>query len=214
MKKTSLLFLLMLLSAIAVMAQGTSTKVVYKYIFSEFIPGKIVFRSGKVVEVPLNYNTLTEEMVYPQNGQLMAIDNATMIDTIYIQGRKFIHEKEGFYEVVNTPSVLLLIKHKNTLLAPPKPVGYGGTSETSATNSYSSITAAGGSFNLEVPEGTRLSNQTKFYIKKKDELYRINSLRQAIDAFPKKKSIIKEHVKANKTDFSKAQDIIKLLDVL
>jgi hypothetical protein len=177
----------------------------------EFTPARVIYKSGKVIEIPLNYNTLTEEMVFEQQGQLMAIDNSTLIDTIYLEGRKFIPSKNLFYEVIQVGEVPLFIRHKHKLIPPPKRVGYGGTSETSATNTFNSIQMDGNNYQLETLSDYKLKSEIEYFIWKNKRLFKTSSTSQFVDAYPSKKKLIKKLVKEQVTNFSKTEDVLKLL---
>lgn len=66
------------------------------YLFPEFIQGQVRLKSGTITESRLNYNALTEEMIFENNGKHLAIAKPESIDTIYIQGKKFIPEVKYF----------------------------------------------------------------------------------------------------------------------
>ena len=70
------------------------------YLFPEFIQGEVRLKSGTITGSRLNYNALTEEMIFESNGKYLAIAKPESVDTIYIQGRKFIPEGKIFYEIL------------------------------------------------------------------------------------------------------------------
>ncbi len=79
-------------------------KRLYHYLFPDFAEGKVKQKSGEINKAQLNYNLLTEEMVFEQSGQQMALDKIENIDTVYILDRKFIPAGQVFYEMAtNTP---------------------------------------------------------------------------------------------------------------
>ncbi|MCK7537431.1 MAG: hypothetical protein MZV63_43990 [Marinilabiliales bacterium] len=43
------------------------------YIFPEFTPGTILMKSGRQYEASLNYSTLSEEMIFEDQGKKLAI---------------------------------------------------------------------------------------------------------------------------------------------
>ena len=214
MKRAVIFFFLSLLPIVAAAQNVYKPKAVFQYVFQEFHLAKILYKSGYVKEVPLNYNTLTEEMIFSQDDRLLAIDNASMMDTIYIAGRKFIPRENSFHEVLKAGGVTLYIQHKNNLLPPPKAAGYGSTSETSATDSYSSVLMEGMNYYMEIPTNYRLIPRTEFYVKKANTLYQVNSSGQLISAYPEKKKMIKQKAKEQKTNFNQPEDVLRLLYAL
>ena len=60
------------------------------YVFDSFSKGKVQLKSGTFSEQSLNYNILTGEMIFDNGGRLLAINDPKGVDTVFIQGRKFI----------------------------------------------------------------------------------------------------------------------------
>ncbi|MGD0343322.1 MAG: hypothetical protein ABSA76_16605 [Bacteroidales bacterium] len=50
-------------------------KEISHYIFPSFTKGKILLKTGLTQEVMLNYNSITEEMVFEANGTRLALAN-------------------------------------------------------------------------------------------------------------------------------------------
>ena len=72
------------------------------YLFPEFIQGTILMKAGDTRETLLNYNSLTEEMIFETNGRKLAIAPRDIVrmDTIYINNRKFIPMEDYFIEII------------------------------------------------------------------------------------------------------------------
>ena len=85
MKAYSLSIILIVLIA-KVLAQGNNAS---SYVFPAFVSGTVLQKNGGATDGILNYNTLTQEMLFLQNGIKTVLD-AGNIDTVYIQNKKFI----------------------------------------------------------------------------------------------------------------------------
>ncbi|HOT65045.1 MAG TPA: hypothetical protein PLV98_06430, partial [Dysgonamonadaceae bacterium] len=113
----------------------------YRITFSpEFVSGTILMKDGTKNQAFLNFNAATEEMVFKQNDQVLALADVTLnqIDTIFIEDRKFVvHEKKIMEVLRQSSSYTLFAQYKCRVIPPGKPAGYGGTSQTSASDSYS-----------------------------------------------------------------------------
>ena len=46
---------------------------IYHYVFPEFRKGTVLMKSGTKNEAMLNYNALTDEMIFDQNGKKLAM---------------------------------------------------------------------------------------------------------------------------------------------
>ena len=102
------------------------------YIFPEFTQGVVLLKSGVKNETSLNYNSLTEEMIFDKKGRKLAMaeTDLALIDTVFIEDRKFIVLNGGFVELLYHSTCHLYAEHKGKLKEPGKPAGYGGTSKT------------------------------------------------------------------------------------
>ncbi len=210
--KTKTIFILFFLILIYPLKAQQKGETPSHYIFPEFTRGIIKLRTGQVRELSLNYNSVTEEMVFDNNGQKMALADPMSIDTITIQGRKFIPSQNIFYEIILELPVPLLIHHVTTLRSPGKPAGYGTTSETSAITQTSTLVSSRRIYEIKLPGEYEVTPEPEFMIKQNSRFYKVANSNQLIKYFPEKKEAIKEFVKKNKTNFKKSEDMKKLIE--
>ena len=185
-----------------------------QYVFDQFNPGTVKLKSGKSYKQNLNYNTITNEMVFVDNGKFVAIASPESVDTIYISDRKFIPLNNKFYEVLVTGPMPLLAELTATVSEEGTSIGYGSTTTTSATSSYQSLIRDGGAYGLKLPDGFKVTPKQEFYILKDDKLERVGNERQLAKIFPDKKDAIKDLVKKTNTNFSKSEDVAALVKQL
>lgn len=189
-----------------------SPQYISHYLFPEFTPGKILLKNGTFKESLLNYNSVTEEMIFDQNGKKLALVGVESIDTIYIKDKKFITDGKVFYELADELPVPLLLLHRCSLIQPGKPTGYGGTSETSAITVTSSIYMSRGIYELKLPEDYKVQPYIEFVIKKNNEFNKVFNINQVIRCFPDKKDAIREYAKKQRTDFGNTEDVKNLIE--
>jgi hypothetical protein len=197
-------------SVLSAIAQDNG-KTITHYLFPEFFVGKILMKTGKIEESRLNYNSLTEEMIFENRGKSLALANVNAIDTVYIQGRKFIPGGDVFYEVPVNVKIPLLIKHTCRVIPPGKPTAYGGTSETTSVTIINNLFQSGKVYDLKLPDDYKITSSTNFYLKSENNYIRINNVKQVIKCFPDKEKEIKEFIKLNGTDFDNQKDLIDLI---
>ena len=106
------------------------------YVFNEFNPGTVKMKSGETYNQVLNYNILTGEMIFENEGKYLAIASPENVDTVYINDRKFIPLNNKFYEVLVNSQYLYLLEFTFTITEPGTSIGYGGTSTTTASTSF------------------------------------------------------------------------------
>ncbi len=180
------------------------------YLFSGFEPAIVYLNTGNVQQIDLNYNTLTEEMVFVKNGQYLALANLTSIDSVLVQKRKFIPQSGRFYEEILAGKTPLYLQNKNKLIVAGKSTGFGAT-QTSAVDNISNIFSSGKVYNLELGNEYKLLSENAFWVVKNGEYLRFNSMKDAEKAFPEKQPELKQFVKGNKIKFNDREKLIELL---
>jgi hypothetical protein len=181
------------------------------YIFPEFIKGKVLLKAGAPKEVKLNYNIITEEMIFEYPGKYLALTNIETIDTVFILDRKFIPSGKIFHELLVNSRIPLFAKYTCNIIPPGKPSGYGGTSQTSSITVVNQLFSNGRAYEMELPADYVVIPNTEYLLFKNGNFTRIFNIKQVIKAFPEKGSQIKEYDKKIKTDFKKQDDVINLI---
>ena len=185
------------------------------YVFPSFIKGKVQQKNGSVDEAMLNYNVLSKEIVFESKpGQYMALADPTKIDTVFIQGQKFVPVNNEFYELLTTTAYPLFIQYTCTIKEPGSDIGFGMTSVTTASPAVKSLIQSGGAYSLKLPDGFQVMMGSAFWIFKDSKYQKANSAKQLVAAIPDKKDKINELVKKNNTNFAKRQDVIDLVQQL
>ncbi|MGI8633971.1 MAG: hypothetical protein ACR2KZ_01075 [Segetibacter sp.] len=210
--KKFLLFVFVLNTFLVANAQDESSdKEMSNYVFQAFIEGTVKQKSGEVNKTLLNYNLLTEEMIFDQSGQKLALDKLENIDTVFIQTRKFVPFGNVFYEVATDTPIPLFIQHKSQMIPPGNNTGFG-TSQTSAITNLTDMKAAGLAYKLKLPDDYKILNKTIHWLRKNNNYYIIKTEKNLEDLFPEKAEVIKTYVKSNKINFKNPVDIIRAVN--
>lgn len=203
------------INPIALIAQNVNQPVTLtQYVFNEFSPGIVMMKSGEVYNQALNYNIVTNEMIFNNNGSFMAIAQPENVDTVFINNRKFIPLNKKFFEILADEKFPLLLEFTATIHEPGNPIGYGNNSSTNATSNLKSIISSGGSYALKLPDGYSVTPGYNYWILENGKLMKAGSDRQLIKIFPDKKDKIKDFIEKNRTNFSKREDMILLIQHL
>jgi hypothetical protein len=186
------------------------------YLFPEFTQGIVLMKTGIKNEALLNYNSLTEEMIFKDKGKILAIGNTELelVDTIFIKDRKFFMLNNKFVELISHSKCDLYAEHKCNVLLPGKPAAYGGTSQTSATTSYSSINSGGVFYKLKLPEDYEIKPYTYYWLKKNGELNKFINMRQLMSLYDDKKDLFKAYVKKYDVKYDNQESIVQLIKYL
>lgn len=181
------------------------------YIFPDFQKGSVFLNSGVKIDVPLNYNSLTEEMIFENKGVKQALGNLETIDSVIIDNRKFIIHENRFLELIYHSKLGLLVSHKCKVKDPGKPAAYGGTSHTSSTSSYSSFLSGGQVYELQLPNGIETLPYKDYWVNKENKLYIFLSLKQLTKLFKEKEAEIKGYLKNNNVNIENHESILGLI---
>ena len=207
------------LTLLATLSFSASAQGVYlsHYVFPEFVKGTVLKKSGSREQALLNYNSLTQEMIFENNGQKLALAQLNTIDTVYIRHSKFVPVDSTFFEVINTNSYPLYVRHKTRLEIPGTPIGYGTSTQSASATSLSSYSKAALGrtiYDLKLPDNYKLKPQTEFFVKRNNRFIRINGAGSLSKIFPGKEKNIRDFANKNRPDFTRKEDLVTLLNYL
>jgi hypothetical protein len=186
------------------------------YIFPEFTPGVVLRNSGTKHNALLNYNSLTEEMIFDDKGKKLAIgkEEQERVDTVYISDRKFFILNSKFVELIDHSEWDLYAEHKCSVKYPGKPAAYGGTSETAAVDSYSSIYSRGIMYELKLPDGYETKPYIIYWLKKNGVLNKFVSIKQLMKFYDDKKVLFKDYINNHDVKYDDPGCIVQLINYL
>lgn len=186
------------------------------YLFPEFNQGVVLMKDGKRNNHLLNYNSLTEEMIFDKKGMKLAIgeNEIRQVDTVFIKDRKFVALNNKIVELIYQLNWVLYVEHKCKLNEPGKPSGYGGTSTTTAIKTYSRFYSEGNIHELKLPDGYEIEPYTYYWLKKNGELYRFINMKELKKLYKDKKDLIKKYSKTNRVKYHDQDSIIQLIGFL
>jgi hypothetical protein len=212
MKKLSLLFLFLIPALIH--AQPDSNTVPPHYLFPVFGKAVVKMKLGGYQYADMNYNTVTEEMIFTQNNTNLAIDKPETIDSIYLNQKVFIPVNRKFYELAFNGNIQLLIQHRKTLIDGGKPAAYGGTTQTSAVTSITSLSSGGNIYKLKLPDSYTAKDATLYWINTKGKFRNFINEKQLGKILPDQKVQIRNFVMEHSSDFKKTEDVIAIVKFL
>jgi len=210
-------------------AQKDSEKSSPHYIFPTFTKGSVVMKDGNTTQSILNYNTVTQEMIFEQYGKRLALDKLETIDTVIIQDRKFIPVGEVyytviiqdrkfipvgevFYEVALVAPISLFIQHKSDLISEGKPIGYGTKKQTTSSTTFSKLIEPEGLYPLKLPDEFYVINTSVNWIQKDESMVKFVTKRQFLKIFKEQENKLKQFIKENKINLKVREDLIMLVN--
>lgn len=194
-------------------ADTLHAKEISHYLFPQFMEGSILMKDGVVNKARLNYNAASEEMVFMQKDKILALAEVTLnqIDTIYIEQRKFIYLDKKIMEVLHRSGYQLLAHYKCRVIPPGNPAGYGGTSQTSAVDSYSSWIQGGRMYELQLPDDFKVIPYSVYYLERNNEKKTFTSMGQLKKYYQNKSKLFNDYIQKNNPDFNNQLAIAQLI---
>ena len=184
------------------------------YIFPTFMKGKVLMKNGIMNEALINYNSITEQMIFDNKGIKLAMSHLENIDTVYVSDKKYVVFKDKFIEVLYKSKYVLYAAHKCKIKDPGKPAAYGGTSQTTSSTSYSSYFSDGQVYEMELPKGFETTPYVDYFLKKNGEIFPFVNFRQLSKLFSDKDDLLKGFIKKNDVKYENEKSIIELIKYL
>jgi len=160
----------------------------------------------------LNYNTVSEKMVFEQHGQFYDLVNPEASDTATIEKRRFIPYETYFLEVMVNDAISLYVRNKSELIAPGRPMGYGTTSQLTSSNYLSGLETPSGYYNFKLPDGYTVRPANIYYLKVSGEMISFAGEKQFLRNFPDKEEALKQFIKKNRLKFDRKDDLVRIVN--
>lgn len=206
------LLLIFSISAVSLNSQSRSIELTH-YLLPEFTPGTVIMKDRSINFATLNYNLLSEEMLFNHLGKILALGPEIVknIDTVTIGERKFIVQNSKFVELLYSGKDELFAEYRCTLIMPGTPSAYGTTTQTAATKTYSSLNVGGILYELTLPDGYKTRPYINYWLKREGKLMKFINIKQLGKLYKTKTTEFKAYTKVNKVDFKSPDSIAKLL---
>ncbi len=185
------------------------------FYYPEFTSGRVFFRDGSGVEAKLNYNCLFDEMHFiDPRGDTLALANEKTIRIISI-GRDTFYYDGGYIRLLAGNDVVKLADKQVWRVGEGRMTGaFNASSSTSSITSFTTYAAGGSRYGLVVNEDVDLSKANHYYFGDKYNSFVLAGKKNLLMLFPKEQRQIELYLKENKVNFSKREDLEKLLQFL
>lgn len=200
------------ISADQQVSEVLTPKRIYKY--SEFKPGRIIFKDETFADDKFNYNYVNGEIEFIQRDTL-AISKEQMLNIRFLtlDHDTFFYNKGYFQQLMQTSAGRLLKKQMLVVSKREKIGAYNQPSQTSAIESYGSFTDNYGVFtpNLKIHENITMILRNDYYFADRFNTFLPVNKRNLQKLFPNKKRQIDEYLQLHPVNFKNAEDLQRLL---
>lgn len=208
MKRLIIFLLIVIGGTPRIVAQMDSTQ----FFFDKFEEGLVYFKDGRQFRVPMNYNLVIKKFLFidkNDNNNIKEFLEPEMVVTIKIGDRVFLPTEDGATEVLQTQPPIF-VQYKGAVRWEGKQVGYGGRSETSAVDSYSSLQSGSTVHKLETEKLMLTSVSKIFRIERSGKRYRFSNDKQFLKAYPDHRDALKKYIEENNIDFNSVERVLQL----
>ncbi|MCX6330648.1 MAG: hypothetical protein NTZ85_14180 [Bacteroidia bacterium] len=205
------LILMLLIIALNLQAQLDTVSNPAQFVFPEFSVGVVKMKTGEKIILNLNYNVLTEKMVFKQKNRIYDIVNTDAIDTVYIQEVKFVPMGKAFYEVLVSGPSSLFYQHAGDLKKPSRPAAYGGTTEVSSSTYINNLRLGNDVYRMEKNKEVVIEEKSVIWIRKSNSMYAVTDKKHLFAALPDKKEELKQYIRKNQVKIDNPYQMTDLI---
>ena len=182
-----------------------------QFLLPEFRIGIVRTKNGEKTVLNLNYNIVTEKMVFMQNKQVYDITSQSIIDTVYIDKRKFIPRGKVFNELAVDGRAALLIQHKGTLEQPARPAAYGGTSQVSSSTYINNLKLGNDVFRMDQRREVIIKPGDLLWIRIDYNYYPVAGKKSLMKIFGDKKNEVRSFMNKTRFDYEDPGQVRELV---
>ena len=166
------------------------------FLFDKYEDAQVLLRAGGELKSKMNYSIVVNKFYFidPQDKQVKELANPGDILLIKIAGRTFYPESNG----------------AGIEMLPTKPVVYGTRSETTAVQSYGTITSNGQSYKLEGEKIIVSNRHHVYWVEKDDKMKQFRNFKQLAKIYSKHRAEVEKYIEDNKVNFEDVDQIVKL----
>lgn len=206
--KTRTINMFCLLLNIAMSAQSETRE--SPLLFNDFTQGTVLFKNKTTTKAMFNYDMLRQEMLFMDGENQMILQELHTIDTIYIEGRKFIPRKNIFLEKLKAGSTPFYVEWKVNTFTKLKEEGFGLISHGGGTDALNvSRTQSTGETTVAENVDYYYKKSNTYYLSKDKKMQKFNTMQGFIKLYPKDKTKDIQHFISDKK--INIQDTDKLL---
>jgi hypothetical protein len=205
-------FLIGVFLTLPVKAQTNTDGSSPQFLYADFTKSKVRMKNGQIQYIMLNYNTVSEKMVFQKDEKLYDMVNPEMVDTVFLQTSKFVPAGKVFYEIILEGPIAFFVQYTGEIMSPGTPAGYGEPSQVSNTKNLSSVQLSSGYYNLALPTDFKVKTDLLYWMRRDGNMISFANERQFLKTSPDKETELKQFIKQNKIKFDKIPDMAKLAE--
>ena len=184
-----------------------------QYLFPTFTEGVVFLKSKLEIKTNLNFNTLTEQMLFKSDSAILKLDMPGEVDSVIINKRVFIQVDSMFYEYICGTNIKLLKRNKFRWETKGNAVGFGN-SKLARTKFANYLVIDGRISSIERNFEFDFYDNSTILIYLKNKIADATKLSNYVQFFPELETKIIEFKKSQKLNLKIKTDMIRLIDFI
>lgn len=187
----------------ALATPGRAQDSLSSFLFNDYHDAVVHFHDGKKSAEKVNYNLLESALYFidARDGQIKVVADYRGIDSLVIAGRTFLLDGKEALEKVSAAPVIYIRFNANSTYK-PDPTAYGGSSQLSAVDTYSSGRYQAKWVDLKDKERQVSQVYHDYLIEKDGKRKRISSFKQLYRLYPAHREALEKYVADRGADFN------------
>ena len=184
------------------------------YYFPGFGDGNVYFKDGTKSSGKLNYNFLLNEIQFLSNGDTVSLADEKNISFVAINTDLFYYDKGYVRLISGNNKAKLTVSNTWKVGDVRRGSVYNTSTPASSSNSFTSYFVYGRHHDLVVNQDVELTRHEQYFFGDKSNRILPANKKNLLTLFPGEKSRIEIYLSENKTDFSNADDLKKIIAFL
>lgn len=186
------------------------------FLFPSFHEGRVLMKDGTSFTTKLDYHMVDEMMITEIDGKYRYSKDPKLVDTIYLQNRKFVPVGNKFYEVLAAGPVTIFVQNRSNFTPAGADIGYGAKSKSVGRTAYRRlelvdvIAQYGEVAYMDVPPNCEVTPASVFWVRKNDSFENFANEKQFLKIFPESEAQLKEFIRKERINFKSREDLAKL----
>lgn len=185
------------------------------FIFDQFYNAKVHFKNRSVTVVAMNYDAVNDKMFFKEQGSLMELTNAALIDSIVWAGKRtFLPHENGYFEQVKMDNgpVYIHWRIKNVNVGATGAMGVVTQAKVEAVNIRSMGVFSAESQRVNSADVYQQKNANEYYLPIDGKFKKITNKKHVLKLYPDHKSEIEAYMDKENIKMQEPLSVLQLLN--
>lgn len=184
-----------------------------RFLYPDFMKGKVIFKNRIITPSIFNYNLLTGEVEFIQSKDTLFFPVKKEIELIVV-ARDTFYFHDGYLQILRSGPLGVYIKRRTEVKNILKQGAMGTVNRSSASESYAFVQTGDLSIDLRPTEDMVLQRTDEYFFSTSGNEYLNFNKKNILKVLPGKDNDVRDFIKSNKVDWESREDLLKLADFI